>query len=68
MSYWDIDDYLAEEELAAYRFTLDAEGMAFLDSSKGLGDTVPADSLLNSQIWIVIALRDYILPSLFHFI
>ena len=67
MSYWDIEAYLAEEEQAAYRFSEDAEGMAFLDSSKGLGDTVPADSLLNSPIWIVTTLRDYIFESMMDF-
>ncbi len=42
MSYWDIESFLAEEQPALFRFTEDAEGMAFLDASKGITGTVPA--------------------------
>jgi len=59
MSYWDIESYLAEEQPTLLKFTEDAEGMAFLDVSKGMTGTVPADSPLNASIWLVSVLRDY---------
>mgnify|MGYP000258158574 FL=1 len=42
MSYWDIESFLAEEQPTLFRFTEDADGMAFLDASKGIVGTVPA--------------------------
>ncbi len=42
MSYWDIKSFLAEEQPTLFRFTKDADGMGFLDASKGINGTVPA--------------------------
>lgn len=42
MSYWDIKSFLAEDQLTLFRFTEDAEGMGFLDTSKGITGAVPA--------------------------
>jgi hypothetical protein len=33
--------------------------MAFLDASKGMTGTIPADSPLNASIWLVSVLRNY---------
>lgn len=63
MSYWDIESFLAEEQPATFKFVEDAEGMAFLDASKGITGTVPADSPLNTPIWIISTLRDYVFKS-----
>lgn len=37
--------------------------MAFLDPSKGMKGTVPADSPLHAPIWVVSTLRDYVFKS-----
>ncbi len=63
MSYWDIEAYLAEEQPTVLRFAQDAEGMAFLDTSKGISGTVPADSPLNASIWLAYVLRNYMYIS-----
>ncbi len=40
MSYWDIDNFLAEEQKIQCLFTKEATGMQFLDPSKGHGGNI----------------------------
>lgn len=42
MSYWDILDFLAEEESITIKFSRDALGLEQLDRSKDFTDRVPA--------------------------
>jgi hypothetical protein len=42
MTFWDIESFLAEEQTIQFRFTVDADGMAFLDTSKGIHGSVPS--------------------------
>jgi hypothetical protein len=68
MNFWDIETFLAEDQLALFKFTEDAEEMAFLDPSKGIKGAVPAESPLHAPIWVVSTLRDYVFRSTFEII
>lgn len=43
MSYWDIHDFLAEEESMIVSFKVDADGMEFLAPYKGFTEGIPED-------------------------
>lgn len=43
MSYWDIDNFLAEEQKIQCSFTTEAPGMQFLDPSKGNSGNIDAN-------------------------
>lgn len=60
MSYWDIESFLAEDQPVEFCFTEDAEGMGFVDPSKGIMGSVLADTPLRAPIWLVSTLRDYV--------
>lgn len=63
MSFWDLEAFLAEEQNVQFCFTEDAEGMDFLDTSKGISGVVPADSPLKAPLWIVSTLHTYVFKS-----
>lgn len=58
MSYWDINQFLAEEEKMEFSFKLDAYGMDFLDSSKE--GIIHEGQALTAPIWQVNNLFDYL--------
>jgi hypothetical protein len=43
MSYWDIDQFLAEEQKIPCHFTKEAPGMQFLDPTKGHDGNIEAN-------------------------
>ncbi len=59
MSYWDIDQFMAEEQLIQFSFKNDVQGLQFIDPSKGVEGTIPADQPLNAPIWLVNTVFDY---------
>lgn len=58
MSYWDIGQFLAEEEKVEFSLLHDAYEMDFLDSSKE--GVIPAGQTLQAPIWLVSTLYDYL--------
>ena len=60
MSYWEIESFLAEDQLIEFCFLEDADGMGFVDPSKGIAETVPSETPLKAPIWLVSTLRDYV--------
>jgi hypothetical protein len=59
MAYWDIRDYLAEEELITVKFKEDALGLEFLDPSKDFSDMVPQNEPIEVPIWKAISINIY---------
>lgn len=59
MSYWDIRDYLAEEEIIAVKFKEDALGLEFLDPSKDFSEMVPQDEPIEVAVWKAVSLQLY---------
>lgn len=53
MSYWDINDFLAEEETISLKFKKKAPGLQFLDPSKDFTDSVPQDEPIDIALWKV---------------
>jgi hypothetical protein len=58
MSYWDINQYLAEEESIEFCFKTDAYFMDFLDSTKE--GVIIEGQTINTAIWLVNTLYDYL--------
>lgn len=58
MSYWEIDNFLAQEQKLACSFTEDTPRMEFIDPSKGItGGIVPAELPLHVPIWLANTIR-----------
>lgn len=67
MSYWDINQFLAEEERIEFCFKLDAYFMDFLDSTKE--GIINEGQTINTPIWLVNTIYDYLeMPSTSPFI
>lgn len=58
MSYWDISQFLAEEEKIEFCFTTDAYYMDFLDSTKE--GVIQEGQTIHTPIWLVNTLYDYL--------
>jgi len=57
MSYWDVNDFLAEEEPISVKFKRDALGLHFLDPSKDFTDSVPQDEPIEIALWKVVTIN-----------
>jgi hypothetical protein len=58
MSYWDISQFLAEEEKIEFCFGTDAYFMDFLDSTKE--GVIQEGQTIHTPIWLVNTLYDYL--------
>ena len=63
MSYWSIDEFLAEEEPVNFSFLEDAPGMSFVDRTKSLDEIVSADQPLEAPLWLVATLHNYLVNT-----
>jgi len=59
MSYWDINQFLAEEEKVEFYMQYDSVGLDFLDATKE--GMIPAGQVLTTPIWLVNNLHDYLI-------
>jgi|JI6StandDraft_1071083.scaffolds.fasta_scaffold02311_12 hypothetical protein len=57
MSYWDVSDFLAEEEPITLKFRREALGLHFLDPSKDFTDSVPPDEPIEVALWKVVTIN-----------
>lgn len=58
MSYWDIHEFLAEEEKVEFSISQDAHLIDFLDPTKE--GAIPADTTITTAIWLLNTLSDYL--------
>lgn len=58
MSFWDINQFVAEDEKIEFSFKHEAFHMDFLDATRE--GTIPVGQVINTSIWLVNTLCDYL--------
>jgi hypothetical protein len=54
--YWDIDDFLAEEEQLIFVTNQDIRGLGYLDRSNRSSEDLPANTKITAPYWTIIQL------------
>lgn len=58
MSYWDINQFLAEEEKIEFCFTRDAHNLAMLDNTKE--GVIMEGQTVHTPIWLANTINEYL--------
>lgn len=55
-NYWDIDDFLAEEEQITFVTNEDIRGLGYLDKSNHSSEDLPANTKISAPYWLIFQL------------